>query len=165
MYKSKRSVRDIDRDGLLGAAASLDWSAVWFMAGVKEKVECFYTILNFLLDTFVPVRRIKVTERDGLCSVRNWFAVNERDAAYMVWDDNINRVKRDRLWILHVEKRRYADGLIERKYVGFVSVNLDPSLPQWKFYQNLRRLGVVNAPESPHVEMNAERLTFAEWSC
>jgi hypothetical protein len=97
MYKSKRSVRDIDRDGLLGAAASLDWSAVWFMA--NEKVECFYTILNFRLDTFVPVLRIKVTERDGLCSVRNWFAVNKKDASYKVWHNNINRVRGDRLWI------------------------------------------------------------------
>jgi hypothetical protein len=55
--------------------------------------------LNFLLDTFVPVSRIRVTEGDRLCSVRNWFegsvelAVKERDAAYKVWHDNINRVK------------------------------------------------------------------------
>jgi hypothetical protein len=28
LYKRIRSFRDIDRDGLLGAAASLDWSAV-----------------------------------------------------------------------------------------------------------------------------------------
>jgi hypothetical protein len=49
LYKSIRSFRDIDRDGLLGAAA--------FMSGVDEKVQCFYTMLNFLLDTFVPVRR------------------------------------------------------------------------------------------------------------
>jgi hypothetical protein len=61
-YKSIRSFRDIDRDGLLGAAASLDWSEIWFMAGVNEKVEYFYKMLNFLLDTFVPVRRIRVTE-------------------------------------------------------------------------------------------------------
>jgi hypothetical protein len=32
LYKNIRSFRNIDRDGLLGAAASLDWSAVWFMA-------------------------------------------------------------------------------------------------------------------------------------
>jgi hypothetical protein len=50
LYKSMRSFRVIDRDGLL--RASLDWSAVWFMAGVNEKVESFYTMLNFLLDTF-----------------------------------------------------------------------------------------------------------------
>jgi hypothetical protein len=60
----------------------------------------------------VPVRRIRVTEGDRLCSVCNWFdgsvelAVNERDAAYKVWHDNINRVRGDRLWILYVQKRR-----------------------------------------------------------
>jgi hypothetical protein len=60
------------------------------MAGVNEKVECFYTMLNFLLDTFVPVHRIRVTEGDRLCNVRNMFdesvelAVNERYAAYKV---------------------------------------------------------------------------------
>jgi hypothetical protein len=31
------------------------------MAGGNEKVEYFYTMLNFLLDTFVPERRIRVT--------------------------------------------------------------------------------------------------------
>jgi hypothetical protein len=55
-------------------------------------------------------------------------AVNERDAAYKVWHDNINKV-RDRLWSLNTRKRRYADGLVEREYGGYVSVNLDPSLP------------------------------------
>jgi hypothetical protein len=60
-------------------------------------------MLDFLLDTFVPVRRIRVSEGDRLCSVCNWFdrsvelAVNERDAAYKVWHDNIKRASRDRL--------------------------------------------------------------------
>jgi hypothetical protein len=77
-YKFIRSFWDNYQDGLLGAAAALDWSAVWFMAGVNEKVECFYTMLNFLLDTFVPLRRIKVLKGDrcaiGLtrvCSLRS----------------------------------------------------------------------------------------------
>jgi hypothetical protein len=75
-------------------------------------------MLNFLLDTFVPVRRINVTEGDRLCSVRNWFdesvelVVNERDSAYKVWYDNIDREWGNRLWILYVQKRRYADGLV-----------------------------------------------------
>jgi hypothetical protein len=163
LYKDIRSFRDIDRDGLLRAAASLDWSSVWFMAGVNEKKECFYTMLNFLLDTFVPVRRIRVTEGDRLSSVRNFFdesmelAINERDAANKVWHDNINRVRGERLWIFYFQKRRYADGLGERNYDGFVTVNLDPSLPQRKLYQNLRGLGVVNAPERLQVEMDVER--------
>jgi hypothetical protein len=99
-----------------------------------------------------------------ICSVRNWFdesvelAVNEMDPAYKVWHDNINRVRRDRLWILYVQKRRYANGLVKRKYGVFVSVKLDPSRPQRKLYQNLRGLGVVYAPERPQVEMDVERL-------
>jgi hypothetical protein len=117
-------------------------------------------MLNFLLNTFVPVRRIKVTEEDILCSVRIWFdgsvklAVNERDNAYKIWQDNINRVRGGGLWILYVQKRRYINALVERKYGSFVSVNLDPSLPQWKLYQNLRLLGVINAHERLQVEMD-----------
>jgi hypothetical protein len=49
LYKNIRSFRDIDRDGLLGTAASLHWSEVWFMAGVNEKLEYFDTMLNVLL--------------------------------------------------------------------------------------------------------------------
>jgi hypothetical protein len=90
-HKNIRNFRDIDRNGLLGAAASLDWSAFGF-----------YTMLNFLLDTFVYMRRINVTEGDRLSSVRNWvyenveLAINERDAAYKVWHDNISRVRQRR---------------------------------------------------------------------
>jgi hypothetical protein len=47
IYLEYKKFRDIDRDGVLGAATSLDWSAVWFMAGVNKKVECFYTIFKF----------------------------------------------------------------------------------------------------------------------
>jgi hypothetical protein len=83
------------------------------MAGVNEKIECFHTMLNFLLDTFVPVRRIKVTKGDRLCilcrlCVRNWFdeslelAINKRDAGHKVWHDNINRIRGEKLWILYV---------------------------------------------------------------
>jgi hypothetical protein len=35
--RSRVATLYIDRDELLGAAVSLDWSAVWFMAGVNEK--------------------------------------------------------------------------------------------------------------------------------
>jgi hypothetical protein len=114
------------------------------------------------LDTFVPVRRLKV--KDRLCSVCKWFyesvklAINDKDAAYKVWHENTNKVRGDRLWILYLWKRRYADGLVERKYGGFASVNLDPSLLQRKLYQNLRGLGVVNAPERLQVEVDVERL-------
>jgi hypothetical protein len=93
------------------------------------------------------------SERGKLCSVRNWFhksvelAINERDAAYKIWHDNINRVKGERLWIIYFRKRRYADGLVERNYGGFVSVNLNPILPQRKHYQNLHGLRIVNASE------------------
>jgi hypothetical protein len=48
--------------------------------------------------------------------------------------------------------------LVELKYGGFVSVNLDPSLPKRKLYQNLCGLGVLNAPERLQVEMDGERL-------
>jgi hypothetical protein len=48
--------------------------------------------------------------------------------------------------------------LFERKNGGFVSVNLDPSRPQRKHYQNLRALGVVNIFERLQIEMDVERL-------
>jgi hypothetical protein len=51
---------------LLRATASLDRSAVLFMAGVNERIECFYMILNFLLDTFVPVRRVTLVRSDDV---------------------------------------------------------------------------------------------------
>jgi hypothetical protein len=90
-------------------------------------------------------------------------AVNERDAAYKVWHNNINRARGVRLWIwLYVQKRRYADGLVERKYDGFVSVNLDP---QQKLYQlNLRGLGVFIVSERLQIEMDVERLNNYFWT-
>jgi hypothetical protein len=71
---SIRSFRDIDWDELLGAVAFLDWSAIWFMAGVNEKVECFYTMLMKV--------RLQRSQREG---------------DYNVYHDNINRIRGDRL--------------------------------------------------------------------
>jgi hypothetical protein len=51
-----------------------------------------------------------------------------------------------------------ADELVKRKYGGFVSVNLDPSLPQRKLYHKLLELEVVNAPEKLQVAMDVDRL-------
>jgi hypothetical protein len=51
---------------------------------------------------------------------------------------------------------RNADGLVERMYGGFVSVNLDPRLPQRKLYQNLRGLGIVNVNERLQVATDVE---------
>jgi hypothetical protein len=102
--------------------------------------------------------------RNRLCSVRNWFdesvelAFNERDTVHKAWKYNINKVRGVRLWIVYVRKRRYAFGLVKRKYGGDASVNLAFSLLQRKFNQNLRRLGVVNAPERLQIEMGVERL-------
>jgi hypothetical protein len=76
------------------------------MAGVNEKVDCFYTILNFLLDIFVPVRWIDFTEGDRLCSVCNLFGNQVMDLIYS----------------------ETQICLVERKYDSFVSVNLDPCL-------------------------------------
>jgi hypothetical protein len=81
LYKSIRSFKDFDRDELLL------WTGVQFglWAGVHEKVECFYTMLNFLLDTFGLVRRIKVTEGDiAELDESVELAVNERDVAYKI---------------------------------------------------------------------------------
>jgi hypothetical protein len=92
----------------------------------------------------VPVRWIKVTEEDNLCSVRNWF------------DESVDPAINERF----VRKRRYADGFVERKYVGVVSVNLNPSPPQQRLYRDLHLLWVwvVNAPERLQVEVDVERL-------
>jgi hypothetical protein len=105
------------------------------MAGVKKL--SVFTRCWIHLCLWVEARSTKGTDYDECVEL----AKNERDAAYKVWHDTINRVRGDRLWILYVQKRRYADGLRERKYGGFVLVNLDFSVPKRKIYQNLRRLG------------------------
>jgi hypothetical protein len=81
---------------------------VWFMVGLNEEVERFYTMLNFLLDTFVRVHRIKVTEGDRLCSTRNWFdesvelAINERNVAYKDWHVNCQYYQGKERQVMHL---------------------------------------------------------------
>jgi hypothetical protein len=104
LYKNIQGFRDIYRDGLLGAAASLNWSAVWFMAKLNEIFECFYTMLL--------VRRIKVTKGTDYAAfaigfTRMWSWQSTREML-LIRHDNINRLRGDRLWILYVRKRRYA---------------------------------------------------------
>jgi hypothetical protein len=64
-----------------------------------------YILKKFFIVKTVPSTGVKLGFDESV-----ELAVNERDAAYKVWHDNINRVRRDRLWILYVQKRRYASG-------------------------------------------------------
>jgi hypothetical protein len=93
-------------------------------------------------------------QRSQLTRVWSW----ESTSGMLLARSGMTFVRWDRLWILYVRKRRYADGLIERMYGGFVWVNMDPSFHQRKLYQNLRGLGVLNAPERLQVELDVERL-------
>jgi hypothetical protein len=66
-------------------------------------------------------------------------AVNERNAAFKVWNDNINKVIGDRLWILYVQKRRYADGLVERIWtLVFLNGSFTRTCVDWGLSKPLR---------------------------
>jgi hypothetical protein len=60
-----------------------------------------YSMLTYLADLFAPVRRIKVKDNEDLHGIKKWCdeevlqAIAQRDAAFSIWHDNINRVKSD----------------------------------------------------------------------
>jgi hypothetical protein len=76
-----------------------------------------------------------------------------------VWSNNMNRVRGDRLWVDYIAKRRHADALVERKNSQFVSINSDSGIPPRKLYDNLRRLGVINASERFSDDVDVKRLS------
>jgi hypothetical protein len=123
--------RDVSQGELAAAAELLDWRSVYFVTGVNVKVDTFYSMLFYLMDTFAPKRLVRVKAGDDMCGVRNWLddrvglAITERNDSYDV-SSNVNRVRGDRLWVDYIAKRRHADALVKRKYTEFVSVNLDP---------------------------------------
>jgi hypothetical protein len=71
----------------------------------------------------------------------------------------MNRVRGDRLWVDYIAKRRHADALVERKNSQFVSINSDSGIPPRKLYDNLRRLGVINASERFSDDVDVKRLS------
>jgi hypothetical protein len=85
------------------------------VTGINVKVDLFYSMLFYLMDTFVPKRLVRVRVGDDICGVRNWLddrvevAIRERNDSYDVWSNNVNRVRGDRLWVDYIAKRRHAD--------------------------------------------------------
>jgi hypothetical protein len=76
------------------------------------------------VETFAPMRMVKLRDDEDMSGIRNWLdgnverAIEERSESYNVWHDNVNRVRRDRLWLGYVEKHRLVDVLVDRKYDG-----------------------------------------------
>jgi hypothetical protein len=87
--------------------------------------------------------------------VENWVndeisqLIEDRDKAYKIWHDNVNRVKGDNLWLSFQEKRRRAKKIVRDNHSKFVELNLDPNLPSEKLFGNLKKFGLMNRPSQP----------------
>jgi hypothetical protein len=74
-----------------------------------------YSMLHYLMETFAPMRMVKVRNTDDMSGIRNWLdenverAIKESDESYNMLHDNVNRVRGYRLWLGYVEKRRLAE--------------------------------------------------------
>jgi hypothetical protein len=158
-FYSIRRFQDVNQSKLVAAAEVLDWRSVYFVTGINVKVDLFYSMHFYLMDTFAPKRLVRVRTGDDMCGVRNWLddrvelAIWESNDSYDVWSNNVNRV---RLWVDYIAKRRQADALVNRKYSQFVSINLDPGLPPNKLYDGL---GVINCPERFSGNVDVERFS------
>jgi hypothetical protein len=85
-------------------------------------------------------------------------AVAERNRAYEIWRENVNRVKGDRNWLVFADRCRIAQSLLDARRSAFVSIKLDPDLPPKKLQSNLRQLGVTNGSNKVEVEVDVERM-------
>jgi hypothetical protein len=89
----------------------LDWRSVYFVTGINVKVDLFYSLLFYLMETFAPKRLVRFRAGDDMSGLRNWLddrvelAIMERNDSYDVWSGNVNRVKGDRLWVDYIAKR------------------------------------------------------------
>jgi hypothetical protein len=110
--------------------------SVYFVTRINVKVDLFYFMLVYLMDTFAPKHLVRVRARNDMCGVGNWLddrvelAIRERNIIHNnISSSNVNRVRGDHLWVDFIAKHRLADTLEEMKYSEFVSVNLEPGLP------------------------------------
>jgi hypothetical protein len=84
---------------LIASAELLDWRSIYFVTGIFVKVDLFYSILFYLMDTFAPKHLVRVRAGDDMCGVRNWLdnrvrlAISERNYSYNVWNSNVNRIR------------------------------------------------------------------------
>jgi hypothetical protein len=144
-----RNFKNIEGDDFVHAAAELDWSSIMYVSGVNEKIDLFYAFIRLLLDTFAPMKLVKLQQNKSLNGVENWITdeilrlIEDRDRAYKLWHDNINRRKNDSLWVSYMEKKRQTKKVVVENHSKFVELNLDPNLPSEKLYGNLRKFGLM----------------------
>jgi hypothetical protein len=65
----------------------------------------------------------------------------------------VNRFKGDRNWLAFVDRRSFANSLLDARHSVFVSIILDPDLFPKKLYSNLRQLGVINGSNKVEEEV------------
>jgi hypothetical protein len=67
------------------------------VTGIFVKVDLFYPMLFYLMDTFAPKHLVRVRAGYYMCGVCNWLdnrvelAIREKNDSYDVWSSNINR--------------------------------------------------------------------------
>jgi hypothetical protein len=68
---------------------------------INVKVDLFYSMLFYLMDTFASKRFVRVRAGDNMSGVRNWlddlveFAIAERNDSFDIWCSNVNSVRGD----------------------------------------------------------------------
>jgi hypothetical protein len=50
----------------------MDGRSVYFVTGINVKVDLFYSMLFYLMDTFAPKRLVRVRVDDDICGVCIW---------------------------------------------------------------------------------------------
>jgi hypothetical protein len=77
-------------DLALEAASGLDSNAVRFISDLDVKVDYLHGLLSSLIDSFVPMRTVKVVRSNSLSRIRHWMdddverVVAERNCAYEI---------------------------------------------------------------------------------
>jgi hypothetical protein len=69
-FYSIRRFRDASHSELVAATELLDGRSVYFVTGINVKVDLFYSMFFYLMDTFAPKRLVRVD--DDICGVCIW---------------------------------------------------------------------------------------------
>jgi hypothetical protein len=55
-----RRFRDVSQSQLVADTELLDWRSVYFVTGINVKVDLFYSMFGYLMDTFAPNHMVRV---------------------------------------------------------------------------------------------------------
>jgi hypothetical protein len=153
-YILTRKINSINKN-LFNHAYQLNWDVIYSMTDVNDQATFFENSIKFLLDTYAPLVRVKVSNND---SQRFRFSneiiclENNRNYYANLWRQTRSNVNHK---LYKCARNKYNKQFANEK-AEFEAKSFDPKLPPKVLFKKLRDINVISSRKNVESDMSAD---------